>query len=264
VALLGRLLIALSVGVSVGFLSLPLIALLMRVPLDSLLHYLSDPIVTDALRLSGISSLCTLVLVVVLGTPVAYLLGRAAFPGKRLLETLIELPLVLPPAVAGVALLLAFGRRTPVGTLLHEFNLDIAFTIGAVVVAQTFVAAPFYIKAARAGFQGVPKETMEAAQTQGANRLQVFSHIVVPLALPSIAGGAIMSWARAVGEFGATILFAGNFQGRTQTMPLAIYISLESDINAAIVLSAILVITSFTVLLVFKLLTGRSLDVMPE
>lgn len=264
VAILGRLLIALSTGICLGFLSLPLIALLLRVPLDSLVRYLSDPVVTDALRLSAISSLCTLALIVVLGTPVAYLLGRVSFPGKRLVETLIELPLVLPPAVAGVALLFAFGRRTPLGGLLHEFNLDVAFTLAAVVLAQTFVSAPFYIKAARAGFQGVPKETMEVAQTEGANALQVFSHIVVPLALPSIAGGAIMSWARAVGEFGATILFAGNFQGRTQTMPLAIYISLESDINAAIVLSAILVITSFTVLLVFKLLTGRGLDVMPE
>lgn len=263
-SILGRLLIALSVGICVGFLSLPLIALLLRVPLDSLLLYMGSPVVTDALRLSAISSLCTLLLIIVFGTPVAYLLGRRAFPGKRLVETLIELPLVLPPAVAGVALLFAFGRRTPFGTLLHEFNLDVAFTIAAVVLAQTFVAAPFYIKAARAGFQGVPKELMEAAQTQGASAAQVFLHIVVPLALPSIAGGAIMSWARAVGEFGATILFAGNFQGSTQTMPLAIYISLESDINAAIVLSAILVIMSFTVLLVFKLLTGRSLDVMPE
>ena len=262
--LLGRLIIALSVAVCVSFLSLPLIALLLRVPPDSLPKYLGDPLVTDALRLSGISSVCALALIIVLGTPVAYLLGRTRFRGKRLLETLVELPLVLPPAVAGVALLLAFGRRTPFGTLLHALNLDVAFTVGAVVIAQTFVAAPFYIKAARAGFQGVPKEAMEAAQTAGANSVQVFSRIVVPLALPSIAGGAVMSWARAVGEFGATILFAGNFQGRTQTMPLAIYIPLESDINAAIVLSAILVITSFTVLLVFKLLTGRSLDVMPE
>ena len=167
--------------------------------------------------------------------------------------------------MAGVALLFAFGRRTPFGSLLHDFNLDVAFTLGAVVIAQSFVAAPFYIKAARTGFQGVPKETMEAAQTQGANRLQVFMHIVVPLALPSLAGGAIMSWARAVGEFGATILFAGNFQGRTQTMPLAIYISLESDINAAIVLSGhpghYLVHGPAGVR---SYLTGRSLDVMPE
>ncbi|MDQ6692845.1 MAG: ABC transporter permease [Chloroflexota bacterium] len=264
VTLLGRLLLALIAGVCVAFLSLPLIALLLRVPLDSLLLYLADPVVTDALRLSGISSLCTLALIILFGTPVAYLLGRVTFRGKGVLETLIELPLVLPPAVAGVALLFAFGRRTPLGGLLHTWNLDVAFTLAAVVLAQTFVAAPFYIKSARAGFQGVPRETMEAARTDGANGLQVFGHVVVPLAMPGIAGGAIMSWARAVGEFGATILFAGNFQGRTQTMPLAIYTALESDINAAIVLSSILVITSFTVLLVFKLLTGRSVDVLPE
>jgi len=262
--LLGRLLMALSVGICVAFLSLPIIALLLRVPLDTLFTYLSDPVVVDALRLSAISILFTLALIVVFGTPVAYLLGRSTFRGKRVLETIIEMPLVLPPAVAGVALLFAFGRRTPLGGLLHDWNMDVAFTLVAVVLAQTFVAAPFYIKSARAGFQGVSRETMEAAQTQGANSFQVFTHIVVPLALPSLAGGAIMSWARAIGEFGATILFAGNFQARTQTMPLAIYTALESDINAAIVISSILVIMSFTVLLVFKLLTGRSVDVLPE
>lgn len=259
-----RFVLALAAGVCVAFLSLPLLALLLRVPLDSLFTYLQDPLVTTALQLSAVSSLCTLALIVLFGTPLAYLLGRSTFRGKRVLETLVELPLVLPPAVAGVALLFAFGRRTPIGEFLHGLNLDVAFTLAAVVLAQTFVSAPFYIKSARAGFQSVPRDTMDAAQTEGASASQVFRYVVVPLALPSLAGGAIMSWARAVGEFGATILFAGNFQGRTQTMPLAIYTAMESDINAAIVLSAILVITSFTVLLVFKLLSGRGLDVMPE
>ena len=263
-AVAARFVVALAAGVCVAFLSLPLLALLLRVPLDSLFTYLQDPLVTTALQLSAVSSLCTLALIVLFGTPLAYLLGRSTFRGKRVLETLVELPLVLPPAVAGVALLFAFGRRTPIGEFLHGLNLDVAFTLAAVVLAQTFVAAPFYIKSARAGFQSVPRDTMEAAQTEGASASQVFRYVVVPLALPSLAGGAIMSWARAVGEFGATILFAGNFQGRTQTMPLAIYTAMESDINAAIVLSAILVITSFTVLLVFKLLSGRGLDVMPE
>jgi molybdate transport system permease protein len=264
VAIAGRFAVALAAGVCVAFLSLPLLALLMRVPIDSLFAYLQDPLVTSALQLSAVSSVCSLVVILLFGTPLAYLLARSAFRGKRVVETLVELPLVLPPAVAGVALLFAFGRRTPIGEFLHGLNLDVAFTLAAVVLAQTFVSAPFYIKSARAGFQSVPRDTMDAAQTEGASGAQVFRYVVVPLALPSLAGGAIMSWARAVGEFGATILFAGNFQGSTQTMPLAIYTAMESDINAAIVLSAILVVTSFTVLLVFKLLSGRGLDVMPE
>jgi molybdate transport system permease protein len=263
-ALAGQGMLALAGGLCVAFISLPLLALLMRVPLDRLLSYLAAPVVHDALRVSALSSLVSLLLMIVLGTPVAYALGRRQFRGKRVLETVLELPLVLPPAVAGVALLLAFGRRTPLGSLLADLHLDVAFTLAAVVLAQTFVAVPFYIKSARTGFQSVPREVIEAAATLGADAGATFRHIIMPLALPSLAAGAIMGWARAVGEFGATILFAGNFQGRTQTMPLAIYIALESDINIAIVLSAILVLTSFTVLLTFKLLSGRSLDVTPE
>lgn len=201
---------------------------------------------------------------VALGTPVAYLLGRANFRGKAVLETIIELPLVLPPAVAGVALLFAFGRRTPMGELLHNLNIEVAFTLVAVVLAQTFVAAPFYIKAARAGFQAVPRDLMEVARTQGASGWQVFRHVVIPLALPGIAGGAVLGWARAVGEFGATILFAGNFTGRTQTMPLAIYTALESDLNAAIILSSILVVASFALLVTFKLVSGKQLDIVAD
>jgi molybdate transport system permease protein len=238
------------------------LALLLRVPLSDLPRYLNDPLVLDALRLSLVSSLSSLALMVLLGTPLAYGLARSSFPGKRVVETLVELPLVLPPAVAGVALLFAFGRRTPVGGVLRDLNIEVAFTIAAVIMAQAFVAAPFYIKSARAGFQSVPRDLVEAAQTQGAGGWQTFRHIIVPLALPSIAGGAVMGWARAVGEFGATLLFAGNFQGRTQTMPLAIYTALETDINAAIVLAAILVVASFALLITFKLLSGRQLDVV--
>ncbi|HEX8597484.1 MAG TPA: ABC transporter permease [Chloroflexia bacterium] len=261
-SLLGRLVLGITSAVCLAFLTLPLLALLLRVPLGDLPRYLTDPLVLDALRLTLISSLCSLGLMVVLGTPVAYGLARSRFPGKRVVETLVELPLVLPPAVAGVALLFAFGRRTPLGGVLREWNIEVAFTMSAVVMAQAFVAAPFYIKSARAGFQSVPRDLVEAAQTQGAGGWQTFRHIVVPLALPSIAGGAVMGWARAVGEFGATILFAGNFQGRTQTMPLAIYTALETDINAAIVLAAILVVSSFALLITFKLLSGRQLDVV--
>lgn len=260
--LLGRLAVALASGVCLAFLTLPLLALLLRVPLGELFRYLGEPLVLDGLRLSLISSLCSLALMVLLGTPMAYGLARSNFPGKRVVETLIELPLVLPPAVAGVALLFAFGRRTPVGGLLREWNIEVAFTLAAVVMAQAFVAAPFYIKAARNGFQSVPRDLVEVAQTQGAGGWQTFRHVIAPLALPGIAAGAVMGWARAVGEFGATILFAGNFQGRTQTMPLAIYTALESDINAAIVLAAILVVSSFGILITFKLISGRQLDVV--
>lgn len=260
--LLGKLAVALATSLCVGFIAMPLLALFLRVPLDRLLTYLVDPLVLDALRLTAVSSACSLVLMLVFGTPVAYLLGRYNFFGKSLLETILELPLVLPPAVAGVALLFAFGRRTPLGSFLRELNIEVAFTIVAVILAQTFVAAPFYIKSARLGFQGVPRDLMESAQTMGAGPLGVFRYITVPLALPGIAGGAVLGWARAVAEFGATILFAGNFQGQTQTMPLAIYTTLESDINAAIVLSVILVVTSFTLLVTFKLLSRRQLDIV--
>ncbi|MDQ2806136.1 MAG: ABC transporter permease [Chloroflexota bacterium] len=261
---LGGAVLALVSAVGVAFLSLPLLALLLRVPLGELGHYLSLPAVRDALRLSAISSSVSLGLMLLFGTPLAYGLGRYQFRGKALLETLLELPLVLPPAVAGVALLFAFGRRTPLGTLLHNWNSDVAFTLAAVVLAQTFVAAPFYIKSARSGFQGVPHELLDAAATQGAGTGATFRHIVVPLAAPSLAGGAILGWARAVGEFGATILFAGNFPARTQTLPLAIYTALEADVNVAIILSALLILTSFTVLLVFKAVSGRALEVTPE
>jgi molybdate transport system permease protein len=263
-SLTGRAVLALLSGLFVAFISLPLLALLTRVPLDRLVAYLGTPQVGDALRLSAFSSLASLAVMILFGTPVAYALGRSRFRGKRILETILELPLVLPPAVAGVALLFAFGRRTPIGGVLRDLNMEIAFTLAAVVLAQVFVAAPFYVKSARVGFQGVPRELLEAAATQGANGWQVFRHIVAPLAGPALVGGAIMGWARAVGEFGATILFAGNFAGRTQTMPLAIYTALESDANVAIILSAILVLASFTVLLTFKLISGRSLDVTPE
>lgn len=260
--LLGRLAVALAGAVGVAFLSLPPLALLMRVPLGDLFRYLGDPLVLDALRLSAISSLTSLALMLAFGTPLAYTLARRDFPGKRVVETLVELPLVLPPAVAGVALLFAFGRRSPVGGVLRDLNIEVAFTLAAVVLAQTFVASPFYIRAARAGFQSVPRDLVDAAHTQGAGGWQTFRHVVAPLAMPGLVGGAVMAWARAVGEFGATILFAGNFQGRTQTMPLAIYTALESDLNAATVLSAILMLASFALLITFKLLSGKQLDVV--
>ena len=258
--------IAANLGLSVmvalftAFLVLPVVALFLRIPVAALGDYITRPIVLNALGLSFFTSLLSLLIMLLFGTPVAYLLGRQHFRGKRLLETLVDMPLILPPAVAGVALLLAFGRRGLLGPAVETAGIDIAFSTTAVVLAQTFVASPFYVKAARSGFQSVPAELEESAATEGAGRWDRFRLIILPLALPSIAGGMVMAWARALGEFGATILFAGNFPGRTQTMPLAIYSALESDLDAAIVLSAILIVASFALLLTFRLLSGRRLD----
>lgn len=254
--------LALAVALFVGFLTLPVVALLLRVPFGTLARYATLPVVLDALELSLLTTLLSLCLMALFGTPLAYVLARYNFPGKRVLETLVETPLVMPPAVAGVALLLAFGRRGLLGPLIEGAGIELAFSTAAVVLAQTFVASPFYIQSARIGFQNVPVELDESATTEGAGRWASFSHVLLPLALPGIAGGAIMAWARSLGEFGATLLFAGNFEGRTQTMPLAIYTALESDLNAAIVLSAILVVASFALLITFRLLSARKIDVV--
>jgi molybdate transport system permease protein len=240
------------------YLSVPVATVLARtVPGGLVVEYLTRPIVAEALRLSLVSSLLALALIVLLGTPTAYLLARAEFTGKSIVETLLDLPIVLPPAVAGVALLFTFGRRGLFGPLLNALGIEVAFTLTAVVLAQCFVAAPFYIRTARAGFAAVDREAEEAAMVFGAGPLTVFRLITVPLAFPALAGGVVLAWAKAIGEFGATILFAGSFLGRTQTLPLAIYQALETDLNAALVISSILVLVSFAVLLTFRLTTGH-------
>jgi molybdate transport system permease protein len=197
------------------------------------------------------SAIATL-LAIVLGTPLAYLLARYEFRGKVVAETLIDLPMVLPPAVAGVALLMAFGRRGLVGEHLSGLGLELAFTQAAVVLAQMFVATPFFVKSATAGFARVEREAEEAAQIDGADSWSVFCRVTLPLTWPALFGGAIMTWARALGEFGATIIFAGNFPGRTQTMPLAIYIGFELELGTALTLSIILLVVSFSVLALVK------------
>ena len=164
----------------------------------------------------------------------------------------MDLPIVLPPAVAGLALLLTFGRRGMLGPTLGAFGIELPFTTAAVIVASFFVAAPFYVRAGRSGFLGVPREYEEAARVEGASEWQVFRHITLPVAAPALFGGAVLCWARAVGEFGATIMFAGQFLGRTQTMPLAIYSALESDANAALSLSLVLLAISAGLLIAFR------------
>jgi molybdate transport system permease protein len=253
-------LLVLSGGAFVLLIAVPLVALLARtLPGGVLGLYLTDPQVIAALRLSLLTTALTLLLTVALGTPLAYLLARREFAGKQWLDTVIDLPMVLPPAVAGVALLMAFGRRGLLGPLLGALGVEVAFTTAAVVLAQSFVAAPFYVRAARAGFAAVDPLLEGVSRTLGVPPLQTFWRVTVPLALPALLGGAVMAWARALGEFGATIMFAGNFAGRTQTMPLAVYQAMESDLNVSLTLATILIIASFAVLLVLRLAVRRGI-----
>jgi molybdate transport system permease protein len=234
------------------FLLIPLASLALRVSPGALLANLGNAEVAQAVGLSVVTTLCTLVLTIVIGTPLAYLMARRRFRGRAVLDTLIDLPMVLPPSVAGIALLLAFGRRGLLGSYLSDTGIEIAFTQTAVVLAQTFVAAPYYVKAAQAGFMSVDSELEQAAALDGAHGPAVFRYVTLPLTATALLGGAVMTWARALGEFGATIIFAGNFPGRTQTMPLAIYLGFELELGVALTLSAILLFTSFIVLFIVK------------
>jgi molybdate transport system permease protein len=243
------------------FLALPLAAIFLRLPLAELLPSLANPQIQRAVGMSLGTTLVTTLVTVCLGTPVSYLLARRRFPLRRVVDTLVDLPCVLPPAVAGVALLMAFGRRGILGGLLHQWGIEIAFTWVAVVMAQTFVAAPFYIKGAVLGFASVDRELEQAAALDGANSWQVFRHVTLPLAWSGLLSGSVMTWARALGEFGATIIFAGNFPGRTQTMPLAIYIGFELDLTVALTLAVIMVGCSFLVLMLVKGLLHREVNV---
>ncbi len=235
-----------------AFLIIPIVAMISRVRPEDLAANLANPEVGQAIWLSLTTTAASTTLGLLLGTPLAYLLARRRFRGHALLDTLVDLPMVLPPSVAGIALLLAFGRRGVIGAWLDDAGISIAFTSVAVVLAQTFVAAPFYIKTAVAGFDGVERELEQAAMVDGGGPWQVFTRITLPLCWPVLLGGLVMSWARALGEFGATIIFAGNFPGRTQTMPLAIYLGFELDLSLAITLSVILLVVSYLVLFIVK------------
>jgi molybdate transport system permease protein len=235
------------------FLVLPLVGLVLRaVNFGNMLAALRLPIVADALKLSVLTTVVVLILSVVFGSPLALLLARRRFAGKVLLDTLVDLPIVLPPAVAGLALLLTFGRNGLFGPWLNTVGIQLPFTTAAVVLASMFVAAPFYVRAARSGFLLVPPELEEAGRLEGANEWQVFRFITAPVAAPALFGGAILCWARALGEFGATIMFAGSLTGRTQTMPLAIYAALETNLDAAVALSVVLLAASFVLLMLAR------------
>ncbi len=234
------------------FIILPLAALFLRLTPADIGESLRQPQVIKAVTLSLQTSLVTVLVTLLAGTPVAYLIYRRRTPLYRFLDILIDLPTVLPPAVAGVALLMAFGRQGLVGSWLAQLGISLPFTPAAVVLAQTFVAAPLYIRSAALGFSGVDCELKKAAALDGANRMQTFRFIMLPIAWHALLSGIVMTWARALGEFGATIIFAGNFPGRTQTMPLAIYIGFELDLKVALTLSALLIGTSFLILAVVK------------
>lgn len=239
------------------FLVLPLLVLLLRASPLSIISNLQQSQIQQAISLSLFTTLSSTLIIVVFGIPLSFALSQDAFKRRRLIDTVIDLPLVLPPAVAGVALLITFGRGGLIGSYLATLGIQIAFTPLAVIMAQVFVSAPFFIKSAVSGFSTIDLEIEQAAGMDGANIWHLLRYIMLPLSWSALVGGAAMSWARALGEFGATIIFAGNLPGITQTMPLAIYLGFEIDLEIALTLSVILVIISFLVLILVKGLLRR-------
>jgi molybdate transport system permease protein len=235
--------------VAIALFALPLIGLLGRAPWPRLGTLLSGPTVTDALRLSLLTSVLATAASLLLGVPLAWLLSRVAFPGKRLVRALVTLPMVLPPVVGGTALLLTLGRRGLLGgPLADATGLVLPFSLAGVVVANTFVALPFLVVTVEGALDSLDRRHEAAAATLGAGPLTVFRRVTLPMIAPSLRAGMVLAWARALGEFGATVTFAGNLQGRTQTLPLAVFVALESDRDAAVAISLVLVAVSLVVL----------------
>ncbi len=244
-------------------LALPVVVLVARAVVGgSFAAMLGSPAVVDALALSLVTTACSLAVTIAIGMPLAFVLARRRFRGSALLETVVDLPIVLPPAVAGLALLLVLGRRGLLGAPLDVLGLSIPFTTLAVVIAQVFVASPFFIRSARAGLAAVDRDVEDAARVDGATEADIVRWISIPLAAPALAAGLVMAWARALGEFGATIMFAGNVEGRTQTLPLLVYGEFQGgDLDASIAAAAVLVLAAAGVLLAVRALHwGRALD----
>ena len=243
-------LVAPLAAVAVLYVVLPFTALLQRTPWSELVELVGRPVVTDALRLSITTAIAATILSLLFGIPLAWILARTDFPGRSLVRALVVLPMVLPPVVGGAALLFAFGRRGLLGGPIYDASgFLLPFSIWGVIAANTFVAMPFLIVTVESGLRASDRRYEDAAATLGASRWTIFWRITLPHATPSIIAGAVLCWARALGEFGATVTFAGNLQGRTQTMPLAVYLALESDRDAAIALSLVLIAVSLAVLL---------------
>jgi molybdate transport system permease protein len=246
-------------AIAAALLALPVVALLGKAIVDgALAGALANDAIVAALTLSLLTTAVSLVITVVLGTPLAFVLARRRFPGSPLVEAIVDLPIVLPPSVAGLALLLAVGRRGLLGEPLGALGVELPFTTAAVILAQTFVSAPFYIRAARAGFLGVDADLEDAARVDGGDEWAVVRRITLPLAGAALASGLVLSWARAMGEFGATIMFAGNVQGLTQTLPLMVYSEFQSSLDASVAAAAILVLAALGVLVAVRIVHWRT------
>lgn len=241
-----------------SFLMLPIFMLFFSFTFQSFVETIKGPHLLSALSLSLFTTTISVILIILFGTPIAYLLARYTFPFKNIISIIMDLPMVIPPSVAGIGLLVAFGRRSGIGAWLHDMGISISFTTAAVILAQVFISAPFYIRTARIGFSVANQELEGMARSLGANWVRTFTSITLPLAKPYLISGLLTCWARALGEFGATIMFAGNFLGKTETMPLAIYTAMSEDMDVAIVLAIILVAISIGLMAAVKLIPLRN------
>jgi molybdate transport system permease protein len=248
--------IGVAFAVAVVFLTLPIVAIFVDTSPRELIASLDDPVARDALWLSLKTTSIAITLILLVGTPAAYFLATRRFKGRAIAITLVELPLVLPPAVAGIALLAAVGPSGILGGVVSDAGLELVLETAGVVVALTFVASPFYVRQAQAAFASVDSTLIDAARTLGASEARTFARIAIPAAMPSLAAGTALALGRALGEFGATLMFAGSFRGITQTVPLAIYDRFATDFPAALALSAVLVALSAAILLTVKLVGG--------
>ena len=251
--ILSYCLAALLILVVTLYLALPVVALFFRTTPELVCASLSDPLVISALWLSLTTSVISLSVVILVGTPFAYVHSRTTYPGKVIVDTLIDLPLVLPPAVAGFALLVLYGRMGLLGQYFNMLGISIAFTTLAVIMAQIFVASPFYLRQAKSLFEQFDQSYEHTARTLGASPLRTFLTITLPLTAGGLVSGAVMTFGRALGEFGATIMFAGNLPGVTQTMPLAVYVGMESNFNLGLTISILLVLISFIIMITVRL-----------
>jgi molybdate transport system permease protein len=249
--------LALIVITYIVFITLPILALYLRIDLAQISSQLQKPVIIDAIQLSLYTAAVATAVSFILAVPTGYFMATRKFPGKAAIDTILDLPIVLPPAVAGVALLYAFAPKGLIGQFFYQYGIIFPGYTIAVIIAEIFVASPFLIRAAKTGFESLDKDILHSAQILTGSKIKIFFTISMPLAIRAIISGTMMTWARAMGEFGATLMFAGNLPGITQTMPLAIYTMLYSDPTAGIMLSLILITISFAVLIVVKLLEQK-------